>query len=83
MWNQAWSVFRTPAVQRTALVVAAVAGTLLNCINQLPNLMDGEAIDIVKLMLTYLVPYAVSMTSAIMLVSKQKRMAEAKTESDQ
>ena len=44
------------------------AGTLLNCINQLPDLMDGEPLNVGKMMLTYLVPYSVSLYSSIMTV---------------
>lgn len=72
MFDNAWSVFKTAAVQRNALIIAVVAGTLLNGINQLPDLMSGQPVNLAKLLLTYLVPYSVSVLSAIMLVNKQR-----------
>jgi hypothetical protein len=63
----------TFAVQRNALVISAVAGTLLNCINQLPDVLSGQGVNIAKLVLTYLVPYCVSVTSAVLLVHKQRK----------
>jgi len=57
-------VFRRWQVHRNALVIAAIAGTLLNCINQLPELMEGQGINVLKVLLTYMVPYSVSMCSA-------------------
>lgn len=51
---------------RRALIISLVAGTMLNCINQIPDLMAGESLNIWKLLLTYLVPYTVSMYSSVM-----------------
>jgi hypothetical protein len=65
-------VLRTPAIHRNALIISAIAGTVLNCINQLPDFMDGHGINVAKLVLTYLVPYTVSVVSAIMLSHNQK-----------
>jgi len=52
---------------RRALIISLVAGTLLNCINQIPDLMAGEPLNIWKLLLTYLVPYCVSLYSSVMV----------------
>lgn len=52
-------------VPRRALMVAAVVGTALNLINQGDALLAGGAIHIGKLLLTYLVPYAVSTHGAV------------------
>ncbi len=51
---------------RRAIIISLVAGTILNCINQIPELMAGESLNIWKLMLTYLVPYSVSLYSSVM-----------------
>ncbi len=57
-----------PDIQRRALVIALTAGTVLNCINQLPDVMGGEPINLAKIALTYLVPYSVSLYSSTMAV---------------
>ncbi|MBX2883527.1 MAG: hypothetical protein KTR32_26470 [Granulosicoccus sp.] len=55
---------------RRALIISLVAGTILNCINQIPDLMAGESLSIGKLVLTYLVPYTVSMYSSVMALRR-------------
>lgn len=52
-------------IQRRAIIIAVIVGTLLNCINQLPDLMAGEPIEWIKAILTYFVPYSVSLYSAV------------------
>ena len=48
-----------------ALGVAILIGTILNLINQGDVLLHGEPINWAKLVLTYLVPYAVSTHGAV------------------
>jgi hypothetical protein len=62
-------------IQRRAIIISLTAGTLLNCINQLPDLMDGEPLNVGKMLLTYLVPYSVSMYSSVMAVSSTKSLS--------
>jgi len=57
----AWS----DGVPRRSFVVALVVGTILNLINQGDALVTGMSIDVVKLLLTYLVPYCVSTYGAV------------------
>lgn len=45
---------------RRSLAVALVIGTLLNAINQGPELLAGEPLILWKLALTYFVPFAVA-----------------------
>ncbi len=52
-------VFRRPIVTRS-LMVALVVGTLLNAINQGPELWRGEPVVVWKLALTYCVPFLVA-----------------------
>jgi hypothetical protein len=52
-------------VPRRSLVVALIVGTILNLINQGDALVDGLPIDVVKLLLTYLVPYCVATYGAV------------------
>lgn len=50
---------------RRAAMVAVIVGTVLNLINQGDAFFVGGAIDGGKLLLTYLVPYAVSTHGAV------------------
>lgn len=50
---------------RDALVVALVVGTILTLINQGDVVLAGAAPDLLKMGLTYLVPYAVATYGAV------------------
>lgn len=50
---------------RRAFWVAVVVGTVLNLINQGDALLGGRHVDVLKLALTYLVPFAVSTHGAV------------------
>ena len=52
-------------VPRRSLVVALLVGTILNLINQGDAMVTGMPLDLVKLLLTYLVPYCVSTYGAV------------------
>ena len=52
-------VLRRPIVTRS-LMVALVVGTLLNAINQGPEVWHGDPVVVWKLALTYGVPFLVS-----------------------
>jgi len=52
-------------IPRRSLGVALVVGTLLNAINQGDILLNSGTPDIAKLVLTYLVPYAVATYGAV------------------
>ncbi|MDA3921139.1 MAG: nitrate/nitrite transporter NrtS [Salinisphaera sp.] len=52
-------------VPRRSLIVALFVGTLLNLINQGDTLFSGEHINLVKLLLTYTVPYGVATYGAV------------------
>jgi hypothetical protein len=52
-------------VPRRSFVVALIVGTILNLINQGDALVTGMPIEVVKLLLTYLVPYCVSTYGAV------------------
>ena len=55
--------FSRPVV-RQSLAVAAVVGTLLNCVNQGEALLGGAGVSVPKLLFTYAIPYLVSTYSA-------------------
>lgn len=52
-------------VPRRSLVVALIVGTILNLINQGDALLNGTAINIAKIILTYAVPYFVATYGAV------------------
>jgi hypothetical protein len=52
-------------VPRRSFFVALIVGTILNLINQGDALVTGMPLDVVKLLLTYLVPYGVSTYGAV------------------
>jgi hypothetical protein len=54
-------------VPRRSFVVALIVGTILNVINQGDRLLSGGDIDVVKMLLTYAVPYCVATYGAVSL----------------
>ena len=60
-----WRLAREPAVVKTSLTVALLAGTLLNIINQGSQWLRGQGVDLARIVLTYVVPYAVSTIGAL------------------
>lgn len=57
-------IFRPDIVKRS-LIVALIVGTILNLINQGDKIMDASGIDLLKCVLTYLVPYCVATYGAV------------------
>jgi hypothetical protein len=55
----------TDGVPRRSLYVALLVGTILNLINQGDALLGVAPVNWVKVLLTYLVPYAVSTYGAV------------------
>ena len=49
------------SVQIRTVLVGLVVGTVLNAINQGDVMMGGEPLDVAKVLLTYIVPYCVTM----------------------
>ncbi len=54
-------------VPRRSFVVALVVGTILNLVNQGDALLAGRELNVVKLLLTYAVPYCVATYGAVSL----------------
>jgi hypothetical protein len=52
-------------VPRRSCIVALIVGSVLNLINQGDAIVTGKPLDVVKLLLTYLVPYCVSTYGAV------------------
>ena len=64
-WKLAYRYAIGQGVPRRSLWVAVVVGTLLNLINQGDRLLAGQSLDLLKLALTYVVPYFVSTYGAV------------------
>jgi hypothetical protein len=60
-----WRLAISDGVPRRAFFVALVVGTILNLINQGDALFGDGAVNAWKLVLTYVVPYAVSTHGAV------------------
>jgi hypothetical protein len=52
-------------IPKRSFLAAVVVGTVLNAINQGDLLLAGAPLDVVKLVLTYLVPYCVATYGAV------------------
>jgi len=64
-WRAIWQCAVAPGVPRRSLAAAVVVGTILNLINQGDALFGGKALDWLKLLLTYIVPYCVATYGAV------------------
>jgi hypothetical protein len=64
-WRAIWQSAVAPGVPRRSLAAAIIVGTLLNLINQGDALVAGKALDWLKLVLTYIVPYCVATYGAV------------------
>ena len=60
-----WLYAVSDGVPKRSFVIALIVGTILNLINQGDAVLAGMPLDIVKLLLTYLVPYCVSTYGAV------------------
>lgn len=65
MWRRALALAVSNGVPRRAFLVALVVGTVLNLINQWEAAAGLAPVDLLKLCLTYLVPYCVSTYGAV------------------
>jgi hypothetical protein len=64
-WSRIWLYSTSDGVPRRSLVVALVVGSILNLINQGDALFEGARLNLVKLMLTFAVPYLVATYGAV------------------
>lgn len=68
---------RSRPVLLRALKVALVVGTLLTLINQGDRIVEGLAPDLVKMALSYLVPFCVSVHGAVSATRQNRRGGSA------
>ena len=59
-WSRIWLCCISDGVPKRSLVVALIVGTILNLINQGDALVAGARLNLTKLILTFVVPYAVA-----------------------
>ena len=64
-WSRIWLCCISDGVPKRSLVVAVIVGTILNLINQGDALVAGARLDLTKLILTFIVPYAVATYGAV------------------
>lgn len=64
-WKLACYYAVSEGVPQRSFWVALVVGTILNLINQGDTLVSGRPLDVVKLVLTYIVPYFVATYGAV------------------
>ena len=64
-WKLICSYALSEGVPQRSLCVALIVGTILNLINQGDALVSGRPLDVVKLVLTYIVPYFVATYGAV------------------
>ena len=63
--SRIWLFCISEGVPRRSLVVALIVGTILNLINQGDALVAGARLNLPKLILTFVVPYAVATYGAV------------------
>jgi hypothetical protein len=64
-WSRIWLYCVSDGVPKRSLVVALIVGTVLNLINQGDALVAGARLNLTKLILTFVVPYAVATYGAV------------------
>ena len=64
-WSRIWLYCISDGVPKRSLVVALIVGTILNLINQGDALVAGARLNLTKLILTFVVPYAVATYGAV------------------
>ena len=64
-WSRIWLYCISDGVPNRSLVVALIVGTILNLINQGDALATGARLNILKLILTFAVPYVVATYGAV------------------
>ena len=64
-WSRIWLYCISDGVPNRSLVVALIVGTILNLINQGDVFVAGARPNMLKLVLTFAVPYAVATYGAV------------------
>src|SRR5262249_36500159 len=76
LWREGCRCAVSGGVPQRSLVIALVVGLILNLINQGDALFAGHRLDWTKIVLTFLVPYAVSTYGAVSYHLKMLRSGQ-------
>ena len=79
-WRVLWEYAVTGGVPARSLAAALVVGTILNLINQGDALFAGKRLDLLKVVLTYIVPYCVTTYGAVSFRRQFARRSGARHE---
>ncbi|MBO1255199.1 hypothetical protein J3L16_05810 [Alteromonas sp. 5E99-2] len=60
----------TPLLLKRSLITMLLVGTVLNLINQTDGLLGNAPLNVLNLLLTYLVPFLVSITSGLLTLKE-------------
>jgi hypothetical protein len=64
-WSRVCTCCVSDGVPRRSLVIALIVGTILNLINQGDALFEAGSLNLMKILLTYAVPYFVATYGAV------------------
>lgn len=64
-WPHIWQLCTSNGIPKRSFWVAAVVGTILNIINQGDYMMLGDPVNLLKIVLTYAVPFCVATYGAV------------------
>ena len=77
-WREICGYCVSDGVPRRSFAVAVVVGTILNLINQGDVLLSGAHLNLIKVILTFAVPYCVATYGAV----SYRSQAAARADSD-
>lgn len=75
------SIAMRPAILKRSIIVAIIVGTILNLINQVDVLMGSTAFNLLKCLLTYLVPFCVSTYGSVTAIREMEMEMQRTTDS--
>ena len=79
-WRTLWECATARGVPRRSALVALIVGSILNLINQGDALFAGKRLDLLKVVLTYIVPYCVTTYGAVSFRRQFARRSGARHE---
>ena len=71
-WRHAIHLFGKRNLQKRSLIVCLIVGSILNGINQGSEFIKGEEVSMLRILLTYLVPYCVATYGALSALMAEK-----------
>jgi len=71
------SIATRPAILKRSIIVAVIVGTILNLINQADVITGSAAFNLLKCLLTYLVPFCVSTYGSVTAIMEMQRTTDS------